>query len=161
MAALQVVAQTPRRPDHDVRAPGEPALLAADVHAADAGDHPRAGVRVEPRQLTLHLERQFARRRHDEPERRPGRVEAPGIAAQVRSDREAIGQGLARASLRRGEQVSAGGARLEHGRLDRRRLGIAAFGYGTEQIGIGGREGHVRTIERAAGERKRHPPEIT
>jgi hypothetical protein len=41
---------------------------------------------------------------------------------------------------------------LEHGRLDRRRLGIAAFGYGTEQIGIGGRESHVRTIERAAAE---------
>jgi hypothetical protein len=85
----------------------------------------------------------------------------PGLAAQVRSDREPIGQGLARARLRRDEQVSSGGIGLEHGGLDRRRLAIAAFGYGTEQIGIGGREGHVRTIERAAGERERHPPEIT
>src|SRR5258707_1057656 len=42
--APQMIAQPPRRADHDVRAGGEFALLAARIHAADAGNHARIGM---------------------------------------------------------------------------------------------------------------------
>ena len=65
-SALQVVAQAAGRADDDVAAIGERALLAAHVHAADAGGDARAGRAVEPDQLAVDLQRQFAGRRDDQ-----------------------------------------------------------------------------------------------
>ena len=47
-AAPQMIAQPPRRADHDMGAGGEFTLLAARVHAADAGNHARVGILIEP-----------------------------------------------------------------------------------------------------------------
>ncbi len=54
------------------------ARLAADFHAADAGDDVAAGVLVQPVELARDLEREFARRRDDERERLGGTGQARG-----------------------------------------------------------------------------------
>ena len=68
-AALQMVAQPPRRADDDGRAGLKRTALGARVHAADAGGDPRPGLRVKPAQLLRDLERQLAGRGDDEAER--------------------------------------------------------------------------------------------
>ena len=45
-AAFEMIAQPSRRADDDVRAACQCPALLHRVHAADAGDHARAGVRV-------------------------------------------------------------------------------------------------------------------
>ena len=55
-AAPQMIAQPPRRADHDVGARGELALLAARIHAADAGDHARIGIVIEPGEFAMDLQ---------------------------------------------------------------------------------------------------------
>ena len=82
-AAFEMIAQPSRRADHDVGAARQLAALAARIHAADAGDHARAGVVIEPGQLALHLQRQFAGRRDDQRQRRAGRAEGLGAVQQV------------------------------------------------------------------------------
>ena len=66
-----------------------------------------AGRGVEPRQLALHLHRQLARRRDDERLRLAREAELRLVAEQRRGHREAVGDRLARAGLRRDEQVAA------------------------------------------------------
>ena len=51
----QMVAEASRRADNNMRAIGQFALLAARVHAADAGDDARAGILIEQGQFALHL----------------------------------------------------------------------------------------------------------
>ncbi len=97
--AAQMIAQPPGRADDDVRPRLQFALLAARIHAADAGDDPRAGMLIQPGQLALDLQRQLARRRNDQRQRRRGPLEPLGVAQQVRRHREPIGHGLARAGL--------------------------------------------------------------
>ena len=81
-AALEMVAQAARRADDHVAALGERARLAADVHAADAGDDAGAGRRIEPCELALHLQGELARRRDHQGQRRGRRAEALGLAQQ-------------------------------------------------------------------------------
>ena len=87
-----------------------------------------AGVGVEPVELALHLQRQFARRRDDEAERQAGRAEALLAGEQRRGDGQAEGHGLARAGLRRDQQVGALVAGLEHGELHGGQRVVAARG---------------------------------
>ena len=82
-AAPQMVAQPSGRADHDVGARGELALLAARIHAADAGNHARIGILVEPGEFAMHLHRQFARRRDDQRQGRGGPPEPLGTAQQI------------------------------------------------------------------------------
>ena len=130
-AAPQVVAQPARRSDDDVRAVGKLALFAARVHAADAGDDARAGVLIEPGQFALHLQGQFARRRDDQGQRLAAPLEAIGVAEQILRNRQSVGDGLARAGLRRHQQVAADGGIGQHRRLHGRRLGVAALSQGS------------------------------
>jgi hypothetical protein len=96
--------------------------------------------------LAVDLKRQFARGCHDQGERFRGPLEMPGLAEQGGSNRKAEGHGLPRAGLRRNEHVSARRLRLEHGRLDRRRLGIPALGERADQIGMKRGKGHFHAI---------------
>ena len=105
-----MVAQTAGRADHDVGARGQLALFGARIHAADAGDHPRIGILIEPGEFAVHLQGQLAGRCHDQGKRRGGPLEPLGIAEQVLCDRQPIGDGLARAGLCRDQQVAAGRA---------------------------------------------------
>ena len=86
------------------------ALLAARIHAADAGRDPRAGRTVEPGELALDLQGELAGRRDDEGQRLAGALEALRVAEQGRGDGEAVGDGLAGAGLGRDEQVAVGGS---------------------------------------------------
>ena len=106
-AAPQMIAEPPRRADHDMRARGQFALLAARVHAADAGNHARIGMLIEPGEFAMDLKREFAGRRDDQRQRSRGPLEALGAIQQVVRDRQTIGDRLARTGLRRDQQVAA------------------------------------------------------
>ena len=82
-AAPQMIAEPPRRADHDMRARGQLALLAARVHAADAGNDARIGILIEPGEFAMHLKRQFAGRRDDQRQRSRGPLEPLGAIKQV------------------------------------------------------------------------------
>ena len=125
-----MVAQPPRRSDDDMRTVGKLALFPARVHAADAGDDARAGVLIEPREFALHLQRKLPRRRDDQCQRLGISFEAISAAEKIRRNREPKRNGLARAGLRRDQQIAAGGGIGQHRRLHGRRLGVAALGQG-------------------------------
>ena len=82
-AAPQMIAQPSRRADHDVRARGQLALLAARIHAADAGNDARIGILIEPGEFAMDLKRQFARRRDDQGQRCCGPLEPLGTVEQI------------------------------------------------------------------------------
>ena len=86
-AAPQMIAEPPRRADHDMRARGQLALLAARVHAADAGNDARIGMLIEPGEFAMDLKREFARRRDDQrqAEPRPARTARRRQAGSWRS----------------------------------------------------------------------------
>ena len=117
-AALQMVAQASRRADDDLRAGLQRAAFGAGIHAADAGDDARAGLRIEPAQLLRDLQGEFAGRGDDE--RLRGADVRHGFAGadQIRRHGEAEGHRLAGAGLGRDENVAALGLGLHHRRLD-------------------------------------------
>ena len=133
-----MVAQPPRRSHHDMHAVLQLAAFAARVHAADTGDHPRAGIVIEPAQLALHLQRQFAGGGDDERERHARRPHGRSTLQQRVGDRQAVSRGLSRTGLGRDEQVAALGFRVENRRLNRGRFAVFAFG---QRAGDGGRRG--------------------
>ena len=129
-AALEVVAQPPGGADDALRAGAQRVAFLRRVHPADAGRHAGAGVTVEPDQLAADLQRQLAGRRDHQRERL-----ARGFGGAVRLEefgrhRHPEGDGLARAGLRRDDQVAPGSGGFEHGGLHRRGFGIAARGQG-------------------------------
>ena len=113
-AARDVVAQPAGRADDDMRALFQRSALLAHVHAADAGAEARAGFLVEPFEFAVDLHREFACRRDDQRAGRAGAVEALGAAKQRRRNRDAEGDGLARAGLGRDQQVGAIGFGRQH-----------------------------------------------
>ncbi len=140
-AALEVIAQAAGRADHDVTAAVQRLTLDLGIHAADAGDDPRAGLGIEPLQLVGDLKRQFAGRGDDQGHRRAELGEFLGLAQQGRGEGQTEGDGLAGTGLGRDQQVAALFG-LQHGGLHRRGLGIAAFGKGAVERGMTGGEGH-------------------
>ena len=113
-----MVAEPPGRADHDVGARGEFALLAARIHAADAGNHARVGILIEPGEFAMHLKRQFAGRRDDQRQGGRGALEPLGAIQQVVRMRQTIGDRFAGAGLRRNQQIAAGGVVGQHRGLD-------------------------------------------
>ena len=142
VAALEVVAQPSRRADHEVRALRQRALLATDVHAADAADDPGPRRRVEPGQLAVDLQRQLAGGGDDEAERQRCRSEGLGLAQERGRQRQAVGHGLAGAGLGGDEEVAAVRLGAQHGGLDRGRLLVAALRERAGEGRVGVREGH-------------------
>ena len=141
-AAPQMIAQPPRRADHDVSARGELALFAARVHAADAGNHARIRILIEPCEFAMDLQGEFARRRDDQGQRRGRPLEPLGIAQKILCDGQPVGDGFARAGLRRNQQVAVDGGVRQHGGLDRGRLIVVALRQGSGERRTGGRKCH-------------------
>lgn len=139
-APLQVIAQTPRRAHHDMDAVGELAPLARRIHAANQSDYPRAGLAVKPRELALNLDREFSRWRDDQRQRLTRRPQRVGAFQQRVGDRQTIGDRLARARLRRDQQIAALGFGLQDRGLDRCGLGIVALGEGAGERGGSGQK---------------------
>ena len=125
--ALEMVAQAAGRADHDMRAMRKLAPLARRIHAADTGRDPRAGLGIEPLQLTRDLQRQFARRRDHQGARQAWPRQLIALE-QLRRDRHTEGDGLAGAGLRGDDQIAPVGIVFEDGGLNRRGRGIAALG---------------------------------
>ena len=126
-----MIAQPAGCADHDVGARRQLALLATRIHAADAGNHARAGILIKPCEFAMHLQCKLPRRRHDQGERCRGPLEALGVSKKIFGDREAIGHGLARAGLRRNQEVAADGGIGQHGGLHRRCRIVIAFRQGS------------------------------
>ncbi len=101
-----------------MRARGELTLLAARVHAADAGNHPRIGMLIEPGKFAMDLKSQLAGWRDDQRQRSRGPLEPVGAIQQILRDRQAIGDRFARTGLRRNQQVAAGRVVGQHRGLD-------------------------------------------
>ena len=136
-----MVAQPPRRADDDLRALLEGAPFGALVHAADAGGDARAGIVVEPLQFSRDLQRQFARRRDDEAERRLCLRHHFAGAHQVRAHGEAESHGLAGACLGGDQNVTVFGVGAQHGGLNRGRGLVMALGERPRQLRRGFEEG--------------------
>ena len=141
-ATPQMVAQPSRRADHDMSAGGKLALLAARIHAADAGNHPRIGILIEPCEFALHLQGQFARRRDDQGKRCRSPGEPLGMPKNILGRRQPIGDGFAGAGLRRNQKVAVKCCRRKHGGLDRGQLIVIALGQSASERRAGGRECH-------------------
>ncbi len=65
-----MIAQTSGRSHDNMGALRQFAAFEARVHAADASDDLRTGMFIKPTKFALDLQREFARRRHDEREGR-------------------------------------------------------------------------------------------
>ena len=124
-AAFDMVAQAARRANDDMRTVRKTAAFAARVHPADAGRNPRADLAVQPFELATDLQRQFARRRNRQRQRRARRREEAVLTEQLWGNGEAERDGLARAGLRRNDQVAAFGLGLDYSGLNRGGGGIA------------------------------------
>ncbi len=75
----------------------------------------------------MDLQREFARRRDDQGQRRGGRREPLGLAEQILGHGQPIGDGFARAGLGRDEKVAVDGVVGKDGDLNRGRLVVAAL----------------------------------
>ena len=131
--AFDMVAQTARCADDDMRAAIQRALFRAIVHAANAGGNLGPGFGVKPLQLARHLLRQLACRRDDE---RQGRISIKKPVRPVqdfRGNRKAKGHRLARAGLRRHQHVAALGARHQNGLLHGGKRLITTCGKGRRE----------------------------
>ena len=137
-----MVAEPSGRADDDMGAGCQLALLAARVHAADAGDHAPTRMPVEPGELALNLHRKLAGRRHDQGERCGGGRELLGIAEQIPGHGEAISEGLAGASLGGHQEVAIGGLVREHGELNGGRGIIVPLGQSAGERRGQGRKRH-------------------
>ena len=135
-----MIAQPARRADHDMGALRQLAALAARVHAADAGDDARARIVVQPAQFALHLQRQFARGRDDQRQRIARRAHRLRAVQQGVGQRQAEGDGLARAGLGGNQQVAPLRLLGHHRHLHGGGVFVIALGKGAGQGGMGGGE---------------------
>ena len=116
-AAFEVIAQTARRADDDMRAMRQAATFLRGIHAADARRDARARLGIEPGEFAADLQRQFARRRDDQRERQAGGRQLP-VDHQFVGEGEPERDGLARAGLRGDDEIAADRALLDDLRLD-------------------------------------------
>ena len=122
-----MIAQPPRRADHDVSARGKLALFATRIHAADAGNDARTRILIEPREFAMHLQGEFPRWRDDQCKRCGSPLESLGTAQKILGNCQPIRDGFARAGLRRNKKVAVGSGVRQHGCLDRSRLVVVAL----------------------------------
>ena len=132
-----MVAQTPRRADHDVAAALQRLAFGSRIHAAHTRGDLAARLAIEPGEFALDLQGQFARRRDDQGHRQVGCVETGVVAEQGRGERHAESGCLARAGLGRDQQVAPVGLFRDHGGLD--------FG-----------EGRIALLLKRSGKRRRN-----
>ena len=135
--AFEMIAQAAGRADDDMGAVHQRAALARGVHAADARGDARAGLLVEPHQFAADLQREFAGRSDNQRERCAGGAELVFTGEEVGGHGEAEGDSLARAGLRRDDEIAPMRFGFEDGSLDRGGGGVATGCHGGAE---GGRE---------------------
>ena len=141
-AALDMVAQAPRRADDDVRACWRARVRArGSMPPTQVGDA-RAGLGVEPGQLALDLQRELARRRDDEASGAPRCGSARRRPAD-RRDGQAESDGLAGAGLGGDQNVAILGVGTQHGGLNGGRGFVMTLGERPRQLRRGFEEGQV------------------
>ena len=114
----------------------------APVYGFYAGNDARIGILIEPCEFALHLQGKFPGRRDDQGERCGGPLEPLGAIKKIFCNREPIGDGFARAGLRRNKQVAAGGGVREHRGLDGGWLIVVALRQGSGERRMCGQECH-------------------
>ena len=115
--AVNVVAQTARRADHNMRTAIQRALFAAVIHTTHAGRNLRPGTGIKPFQFACHLQRQFARRRDHQSQRAVGVKQLVLPGQNLVSNGNTEGNGFARTGLRRNQNVTSLGFGGQHGLL--------------------------------------------
>ena len=148
-AALQMVAQPPRRPHHNRRPGVQRPALAHRVHAAHARHHPRPRAGIKPFQLLRHLDRQFARGGHHQHQRRARHGRRLALQQLVRH-RQPERHGLSGTRLRRHDQVAPARVLGQHGGLHRGQGFISARGQGLGERGVGHGVEHRAQVGAAA-----------
>ena len=143
MAALNMVAQTPRRADHNVTAIGQQPLLAPRIHTADARHDHSTSLAIEPGQFAAHLDGQFAGWRNRQRQGRACPAHTLVIAQQGGGRRQTKGHGLARPGLGGNQQVLIESAGFEDGGLNRGRFLITLLLERKLQGGVANGEGHA------------------
>ncbi len=160
--ALDVIAQTTRGSNDDMRAFRKLAALEPAVHATDAGDNPCAGILVEPTQLAFDLEGEFARRRNDKRNGRGDLAHLLVFAENRRGDSQAVSDRLAGTGLCGDEDIPRLRFLGQHSGLNRRRVVVIALGERASQRRAGLKKGHgwiclmsgrYRALEHACTER--------
>ena len=104
-AAFDMVAQAAGRAHNDMGAAFQGAAFLARIHAADARCHARAGAGIEPLDFAAHLQRQFARGRHDQCQRCGRGAQARCALQQGFCNGQAKAHSFPRPGLRRYQQV--------------------------------------------------------
>ena len=110
IAAFQMITKPARGANNDMRAGQKLTLFRNGIHAANARRNAPAGGGVQPGELRLHLQGQFARRCDDDGKRRTGRWQAFRAAQQFGCDGKTKGNRLARPGLGRDKQIPPGRA---------------------------------------------------
>ena len=105
IVAFDVVTQTARRGDDDMRATVQRAALGPGVHATDAGGDHRARFAIKPRQLAADLHRQFACGRDNQRQRCACLAEMGVVAQECWRDGEAKAHRFARPGLGGNQKV--------------------------------------------------------
>jgi hypothetical protein len=154
--AFNMVLQSAWRSHHDMCAGIQQSTLTPRVHATDTGDDASTGGRIEPFQLALYLHRQFARRRNDQGQRISRAVELEFIHQQGGTDADSEGHGLARAGLRRHQQIALGGLRGQHGALHRGQIIVTTLGKSLGEGGGNGKGGQRGGFQSKRCVRRRH-----
>ena len=134
-AAVDMVAQTPRRADNNMRATVQRALFGAVIHAADTSGDLRASGAVKPIQLAGDLQGQFARRGNHQGHRGVCIKQLVRATQQLIRNRDAKGHGLARPGLRRNQH-------------------IAVLGFGRQNRHLNGGKGFITLSRQCRGQRR-------
>ena len=117
-ATSDMVAQTPRRADNNMGALLQRAHFLAHLHAANAGRHFGASTGIKPFQFAGHLQRQFARRRHNQRHWLQRHAQPLFALKQALGNRHAKRHRLTGAGLRRNQQIRRAGVFIQHGALN-------------------------------------------
>ena len=123
-SAFQVIAQTARRSNDDMRAAAQLTPFLGSIHAANAGRDLRACWLIEPCQFATHLQRKLAGRCDDQSQWFDQKRETTVVIEQLWCHRQTEGYGLAGAGLGGYDKVAAIRFWFKHSGLNRRRLVI-------------------------------------
>ena len=86
---------------------------------------------IKPCEFALNLQGKLTRGSDDQGEGRSSALEPLGIPEKIFCNRQPIGNGFARAGLRRNKQVAVDSCVRQHGRLHGSRRKVAASRQGT------------------------------
>ena len=120
-----MVAQSPRRGGDDMRPAFQCAAFVAHVHASHARGQDRPRFCIKPPEFAFDLQGQLARRGNDNGKRCGTRRESLTVPQKRGRDGKTEAQRLARAGLRRNQQVTTFQSGVKHRGLNRCQRGVS------------------------------------